>query len=394
MSEPVSPINPDSSRAQQAASAKSAMGVEVAQEESDESLQAFTDEGAFSPVVLNRRFETMETRRKRSSKEEEAEKSGKSDEKIVAVQRIEKAAGDVNKRNPELQSRALILLHSRLLPGDTKDDILRKVLELYPDPSLADEALDFLLEVTDGPLAEQARLAKDELNQTRGKEVRSGRNISTETKQFAGQGLGAAPQLRSLYRQVLDNPRDVHTLFNDFSSNFDYPKLKVLSSFLLGSLGSDLRSKGPSIDRGELHRLFTETRKLQAILGIYTFFESRMNLIKGAYEHDGISSPPPSFEQLAKQFMKAVQERYPAADKVLQLAAQLGISKDQLAQIILLTQMRDAMRQVAPKLFRSSQHRQDLLNAFMDAIEELDEQIEEDEEEEAEKKKKKQRDAP
>ena len=79
--------------------------------------------------------------------------------------------------------------------------------------------------------------------------------------------------------------------------------------------------------------------------------------------------------------MRAIQERYPSADKVLQLASLLGISDELIAQVIVFTQMRDALRQVAPKLFRSNQHRQDLLNAFMDAIEELDEQLEEEEEE-------------
>jgi type III secretion protein W len=94
-----------------------------------------------------------------------------------------------------------------------------------------------------------------------------------------------------------------------------------------------------------------------------------------------------TFEMLAKQFMKAVQERYPSADKILQLGIQLGLSEELLAQVIILTQMRDGIRQVAPKLFKSDQHRQDLLSAFLDAIEELDERLEEEEEEEEKKEK-------
>jgi type III secretion protein W len=80
--------------------------------------------------------------------------------------------------------------------------------------------------------------------------------------------------------------------------------------------------------------------------------------------------------------MKAIQERYPSADKIMQLGTQLGLSEELLAQIIVFTQMRDAVRQVAPKLFKSDQHRQDVLNAFIDAIEELDERWEEEDEEE------------
>jgi len=40
-----------------------------------------------------------------------------------------------------------------------------------------------------------------------------------------------------------------------------------------------------------------------------------------------------TFEVLARQFMKFIQERYPNADKVLQLAAALGISEELAAQI-------------------------------------------------------------
>ena len=163
--------------------------------------------------------------------------------------------------------------------------------------------------------------------------------------------------------------------------------MKTLIDFLLHSMGGDLKSKGPSIDRGELHRLFNEARKLQAILGIFCFFRSRMSLITSAFQRQGMELPMRiTFELLAKLFMKAIQERYPSGDKILQLGSQLGLSDEFLAQIILFTQMRDGMRQVAPKLFKNDQHRQDLLNAYIDAIEELDEQLEEEEDDEEKEK--------
>lgn len=365
-------------------------GLGVAQQESEQNLQAFIDEGAFNPTLMARRFETLETRIKRSSKGEESEKANKQEEKIIAVSRIEKSADDLNKRNPEMQTRSLVLLRSRINASDSKEEVLRKVLEMYPDYSLADQALEFLLETTEGSLAEQVRLAKEDLNSQHAKEIKAGRNIQAQTQEFSKQGLAPPPQLRALYREVTGNPRDANTLFDELSTHFDYDKLKQVVAFLLHSLGDDLKSKGPSIDRGELHRLLSETRKLQAILGIFRFFQSRMNLITASFKKEGLALTL-VFEGLAKQFMKAIQERYPSADKILLLAVQLGLSKALIAQIIILTQMRDAMRQVAPRLFRSTQHRQDLLNAFMDAIEELDEQLEEEEEEKEEKEKEKEK---
>ena len=105
-----------------------------------------------------------------------------------------------------------------------------------------------------------------------------------------------------------------------------------------------------------------------------------MNLIASAFERQGLELPMRiTFEMLAKQFMKVLQERYPSADKVLQLGIQLGLSEEILAQLIIFTQMRDATRQIAPKLYKSDQHRQDLINAFIRAIEELDEELEKEE---------------
>ena len=392
MGTPTSPIQPDSAKTQQLSNENIAKKLVIDQIKSADSLKAFGDEAAFSPTLMARRFETLETRHKRTPKEEEAEKSGKGQEKIIAVKRIEKAADDLNKKNPEMQSKSLLLLRSRINQSDTKDEILQKVLEMYPDHSLADEALNFLLETTDGTLAEQTRLAKEEFNQKFQREIRAGKNIQAQTQEFSKQGLAPPPQLRALYREVTGNPRDANTLFNELSSHFDYEKLNKVIGFLLHALGGDLKSKGPSIDRGELHRLLSETRKLQAILGVFRFFNSRMGLISSAFQRQGVPMLL-TFDLIAKQFMRAIQERYPSADKILQLASLLGISEELIAQVIIYTQMRDAMRQVAPKLFRSAQHRQDLLNAFMDAIEELDEQLEEEEEDEEDEEKEKEKES-
>lgn len=379
----------DTARAQQAAAQRAAAGMVIEQQESEDGFQSWIDEGVFNPIMMARRFDALENKRKRTAKEEEAEKTERKETEVVEVQKLEEISDQFSRKNPELQTRSLLLLRSRISLRDNKDEILRKVFEMYPDHSLADEALDFLLQTTDGSLAQEVRQAKEELNAKYGREVKAGKNIAEQAREFSKQGLGTPTGLRNLYREVTGNPRDSNTLFNELTAKFNYDKMKTAIDFLLHSMGGDLKSRGPSIDRGELYRLLTETRKLQSILGIFRFFNSRMNLITSAFERQGLQLPMRlTFEMLAKQFMKVIQERYPSADKILQLAAQLGISEELLAQIIIYTQMRDGIRQVAPKLFRSEQHRQDTLNAFIDAIEDLDEQLEEDEEEEDEEKNK------
>lgn|SRR5581483_8990769 len=384
----VQPTHLDTQRAHQAASQRAARHEVVMQEESALRLQSWVDEGAFNPVLMARRFESLENKRKRTIKEEEAEKTQQKEEVILEVQRIEEVGEEFSRKNPEFQSRSLLLLRARISQQDTKEEILQKVLEMYPDPSLADDALDFLLQTSDKNLAEKVRQAREEFNAVYAREIRAGKNIAEQAREFSNQGLGTPTGLRSLYREVTGNPRDANSLFNELTAKFTYDKMKTVIDFLLHSMGGDLKSKGPSINRGELHTLLSEARKLQSILGVFRFFKSRMQLIVSAFERQGLQLPMRiTFELLAKLFMKALQERYPSADKVLQLGAQLGLSEEILAQIILLTQMRDAIRQVAPKLFKSDQHRLDVLNAFLDAIEELDDQLEEEEEKEEEEKK-------
>ena len=366
----------------------------IMQESTEDQFTEWTELSAFNPLAMARRFETLEIKTKKKGKEEESEKTEKEDKKILEVKRVEEVSEQYQRKNPlEIQARSLVLLRSRISAKDSKEQILKKVLELYPDYSLADEALDFLLETSDAELAQLVTQAKEDLNRLYGREVRAGKNIKETAQEFSKQGLGSPTALRDLYREITGNPRDAGTLFSELTSNFDFEKMKTVIDFILHSLGSDLKAKGPSISRAELHRLMTEGRSMQAILGVYRFFKSRMQLIQSAFEREGLTlSGRINFELLAKTFMKFLQERYPTADKVIQLGYQLGLSEEEIAEIIIFTQMRDAIRQVAPKLFRSEQHRQDVFLSFIEAIEELDEELEKESEEEEEKEDEKEKD--
>ena len=143
-----------------------------------------------------------------------------------------------------------------------------------------------------------------------------------------------------------------------------------------------MKSKGPSIPRAFLQRLITETRSLQAILGVYRFFRLRMNLIKGLFKKEDIPIPEQlSFELIAKQFMTIAGDRFPNADKVLQLAPKLGIEQWLIAKIIVFSQMRDGVREVAiNQVFQTFQHRDEVYMALIEALENLEDELEEQEE--------------
>lgn len=376
-------VHADLMRAQRASQSQLIAQLQLREAQSEAAMADLTDEATFNPLAMARRFETLESKTRKGGKEEETGKTQKDEEKkIKQVERVSKIADEYSRKNQELQARTLIFVRDRITKNDSPEEVIRKVLETYPDYSLADEVLDFLIETSEPNIVSVVRQAKEQLNRDFGREIRAGRNISEKAQEFSKQGLGNPTALRDIYRDITGNPRDPNTLFEQLSTNFPYEKMKTLIEFMLHALGSDLKSKGPSIARGELHRLMTETRVLQAILGVYRFFKSRIKLINGSFTRHGLVLPSRiTFEALARLYMRYLQERYPSADKVLQLAIQMGIADELEAQLIIFMQLRDASRQVAPRLFRSEQQRLDTLRSFMDALKQIDEELEEEEEE-------------
>lgn len=336
----------------------------------------------FDGIAIRRNFKTLEEMKSKRAKAKEAQKEEDEEifAKVIATEKAEEAATKYQEKNYELNKKTLLLLRDSLRESDKYNDIIRKVLEFYSDPTLADEALDFLYETTSGDLQREVLKAKEALNAQYAREIKAGKNIKAEAKEFSEIGLGSATGLRDLYRDVTGTARTAHELFDELAKKFNYEQLKTAIKFLFHSLGSDLKAKGPSISRAELLKLIEDTKILQAILGIYRFFESRMNLINSQFLQYSLRIPTTiNFEILAKLFVKLLEGRYISADKIIQLASILGIAEELLAQIIVFNQFRDAVRNTSPKLYRSDKHRQEVIDAILEALEELEEEYEQNE---------------
>ena len=218
-----------------------------------------------------------------------------------------------------------------------------------------------------------------------GREIQAGRNIGAQARAFSEKGLGSPTALRDLYREITGNPRSPHKLFEELVEKFKFSDMKNIIDFILHSLGSDMKAKGPSISKAELQRLFGEARNMQAILGVFRFFFGRMKMIKGQFDRFDLSMPSRiNFEALARLLMKLIEERYPTPDKILKQAFTLGIAEELAAQVIIYTQYRDAMRHISPKLFKSERHRQEVLMALMETLSDLEDELNEDEDEDEE----------
>lgn len=373
------PLDADILRTEETQAKKALDQSSVQQQASERQMTQWAEEG-FNPVAMSRRFQTLEDQKvkKREKITEDDSRLGKIEETKDADQLADK----FNERNPELFKKTLLILRERLSKQDTSEDILRKVLEVYPDFTLADEALDYLLQTSVGNLNANIRRAREALNAYYKREIIAGRNISAQAKEFSEKGLGTQTGLRDMYRDITGTPRTPHDLFDELSQKFGFDKLNKVIDFLLHSLGSDLKAKGPSISRAELKKLIDDARALQAILGVYTFFQSRINLMRNLFDKHELPMPPTlNYETLAKRFMALLKERYISPERVFQQARFLGISDQIVPQIIAYTQMRDAIRGVATRLYRNDQHRQEVLQALIETLEELDDQLEEEEEE-------------
>ncbi len=351
------------------------------QVESSRVVGNLEDEEGFDVVLMKRQFEPLEelkTPKKTISKSQFA------DEEVEIVEdatNLDGAAFKFNKRNFELKTKTLLILRDSITDEDSVEDILRKVLEFYPDYTLADDALDFLLDTTKGTLAQKVLLAKNYLNAQYKREIVAGRNINFQAQTFSKVGLGSPSALRDMYRDITGNPRTPYTLFDELNSKFSYDSMKVVIRFLLHSLGADLKSKGPSITKPELIRLIEDTQILQSILGVFRFFISRQNLINSQFDHFGLVLPKNlNFELISKLFISLLKERYITSEKILLLSKYLGISQELIAQIIIFSQMRDAIRNTSSRLYKSDKQRQEVLTIFIETLEELEEKLEESQE--------------
>jgi type III secretion protein W len=360
---------------------------EVAQQAESAANLLMTLEETVNPLA--NRFEeqnkkSLEENRARIKKREEEQ----AEQRLAPIKSIEDAANRFARKNPELKQQLLQLLLERIKDCKNKDELKKILYQFYLDPTVADDALDFVLEVTVGDLHKLAQETKADHEQEHGREIRAGRNIQSEVLK-ADPKLGEPKLLRDLYRDITGNPREPVALFLELSDRYSYGDLRKILSFLFHSLGADLKSQGPSIAPGLLYRLFSEVRSLQAILGVYKFFRSRMRLIQSLFKQNGLDLPEKlSFELISRQFVSLLQERYPSGDKVLHTAERLGIEKWILAKIIVFSQLRDAIREVAiHQFYRSIEHRDELYHAVLQALEQLEEELDEllEKEEEEEK---------
>lgn len=331
--------------------------------------------GAFASKQENIK-KHMITRTTAPSKPEEKQK-------IVPEREAKDAASKFEKRNPELRAGTLVNLLKKAQDCKTKDELLKLIEEYYPDPLLADEALDFLAQNSLGDFKEIVLAAKDEFSKKFERDIRAEKNIAQEVSRFAGKDIEVRPKLRQRYLELIHTSaeRGASEIFLDYGKQFPtYKELRRIFAYFYRALGMDLKAQGPAIEKGFLHSLMQEVRKAQSGIGLYNFFRDRLALMQKEFTRNGLSFPEGlTFEKMTESFLELLSERYPSLEKVFE---HIPFSKtlNILGKIITCNQFRDAMPQTSMAfLFRSEQHKEELRKSILDALEKLEEELEENE---------------
>ncbi|GAB5412080.1 MAG: hypothetical protein ChlgKO_11940 [Chlamydiales bacterium] len=336
----------------------------------------------FNPLEIAKYFKKLHEQASKIPSEEQLETEAGNEKLVKRLDEAMNKAMAYAKRNSELNPHTLLKILALMRSDMSEAEMLEEVLREYPDPSIADDAIDFLIETSEEHKAIQDKMirSKEIFNSTYGREIRAGKNIAPQAETYSQLGLGTRSELRDLYRDITSNPREPIELFEELSMKYEFKQMKAVIDFFLHALGEDLKSKGASIDPLELKRLLVDGRQMMAIFDVYGFFHIRFGAIAKAFAKHKLPLPVKlNFISLARLLVYYIKERFPSAEKFRQLGKIMEIHTNTLAQIIVYTQYRDAMRHMPPRLFKSERHRQDLLLTILDALSELEDELEEEE---------------
>lgn len=351
----------------------------LSQEMSETAFSERVDNVLFNPLAVQRRFETLEKRSEKAVKESAlAEEAG---EESLLIEDIESIAKSFEDRNPELKKELLAQLRAQIGKAPGSGSILESALRLFPDPYNADEAMEFLAKTMGKENAEALALAKKDLNAFYGRQVQAGKNISDVARANAFATLGSAASLRDLYYAITGRNWESRALFLELAGKYPFEKLESLLAFLLGSLGKDLNSEGPSIEFAKLSKMINDCRNMQDILAVFRHFRDTMPSLAGGFASNGLMVPAQlNFRTLSMELIKFLDEKYPSSSKALQIAKQLGLSEELIAQSLLFNRLRASLPEIPPRLFQGEEHKKMVDGTLLELLDTIEEQLEEEEE--------------
>lgn len=263
--------------------------------------------------------------------------------------------------NPEMDAQDLNKLKQKISEDSTPEEIQALIEGSFSDPTLGFSALEFLSQSTTSPKLQQAiQQAKSNYQGKYTQAIAGGRNILFASQQFGSELKTTPSSLRSLYLTVTTSMLSANELFSVLSSKYNHAEQKIVSNFLLQGMSSDLKSEGPSIDPAKLQVLMNETKGLQAVLNVFTFFQDSMPRLALMMKADNVTLPKNvTYEDLAKSFQTIIMDKFPTTSKIQRQVQELsGGDPDVMSNLLNL--FYQALGQTSPRLFSSAEQRQQL----------------------------------
>jgi hypothetical protein len=329
-------------------------------------------------------------------------KEGKGEKRLKPPQEIESGIREFSNKNPKFTPDKLRNLLDKLKDGMSKEEILKLVREEYPNPMDASQALEFLASISledykEGIQSVQMALNKeiiDKREEEVAKKVETEAALATTAASAAAVQIAGGGDLNQLLEHFILNSKMEATAIAKIIQDAFGDNQDKIYAFLLKKCGAEIKKCGVEINKlRELKDHHDEDafmknampllRKLQAIKWVSSYFKIRN---KPKPEIAG-QKPAVQFnpQEMAKQFLSLVSERFLSPEKVIQTAAKLGAVTLE-DQIVLISQERDAVRQVSMNhIFRSPQHRDEMFSTILEALSDLEDLLEDQmiEEEEA-----------
>ena len=197
----------DASRLQKSEARMGAQRTLMEQIESEVTMEEWSQSGRFGAYAIFRRFpfQSLNDRVRRREREKEGVSSKEEPEGVEEISEIEAIAKHYQEQNNELHYRSLLALRAFFRNKANVSEVLKKILDFYPDQYLASDALEFLIEATpeEPDLNKTLLQAKEQFSTKYEREIKAGRNIRKEVNLYNREGLGTPPSLRDLYLSLI-----------------------------------------------------------------------------------------------------------------------------------------------------------------------------------------------
>lgn len=354
-------------QAQAAAATQDAQEIIGSQEASEASLIKGSEDLA-NPAAATRikkkedKFQSLEARRKTTSKSEKKSESTEEKSDSSLEERFTENLSDVS--GEDFRG-----LKDSFDDNSSADDILEHLGQKFSDPTIKNLALDYLIQSapSDGKLKSALIQAKQALFQQNPQAIIGGRNVLVASEAFASKANASPASLRALYLQVTSSPSNCASLRQMLSSYSPSEKTAVIE-FLTNGMVSDLKSGGPSIPAPQLQVYMTELSNLQALNSVDSFFDKNTKGLEDNLKAEGHTLPPsltPS--NLAQTFLKLVEDKFPSSQKAQKLLDGL-VGSDVTPQTEVLNLFYRALNGCSPRIFGNAEKKQQLATVLTNTL--------------------------